>query len=86
MDRRRPNYINNTTLKVAAFIHLLVGSIILIISGVVLFTLPSFAFYLVFLFGLYLFVPGVIITFGLVPRRAAQSWGRFLIPIWRWFN
>ncbi|HEX5796891.1 MAG TPA: hypothetical protein VFX86_00715 [Candidatus Saccharimonadales bacterium] len=87
MDReRRPKYIDHTLLRLVAFMHLVVGSIILIISGVVLFALPAFAFYLTFLAGFYFFLPGVIITFGLVGRRSARTWSRMMIPVWKWLQ
>lgn len=85
MERNgRPKYIDYTLLKITALIHCIIGSIVLILSGVILFTLPPFVFYFTFLFGFYLFVPGVVITFGLVHRRTARSWARYMIPVWKW--
>lgn len=79
----RPRYIDYRLVKLTAAIHLLLGSLILILSGVVLFALPAVIFYLTFLFGLYLFVPGVVITFGLVSKAAAKQWSHYMIPFWK---
>jgi uncharacterized membrane protein HdeD (DUF308 family) len=83
---KREPYINYSLLRVTGLIQALLGSAMLVLSGVILFALPSFLFWLCFFAGLYLFVPGVIITFSLVSKRAAQSWARFMLPLWRLFR
>ena len=83
-NKSRESYINSSVLKIAALIHLIAGSAILVLSGIVLFSLPAIVFYMTFLFGFYLFLPGVLITFGLVGRSGARSWAKIMVPIWRW--
>ncbi len=80
---RRPRYIDYTLLRITAFIHLILGSVILILSGIVLFTLPAYAFYMTFLVGFYLFLPGVVISFGIIPRATARKWAHYMLPIWK---
>jgi hypothetical protein len=86
MTTKRQSYINPKIVKFTALLHLLIGSGLLILSGLVLFSLPSFVFWLCFLLGLYVFVPGVIISFALVPRRTAQKWAKWMIPLWKWLG
>lgn len=81
----RPTYVNFTLIKITAALHALLGSILLVLSGPALFALPGIVFWLCFLGGLYLFVPGILISFGLVKRSAAKSLSRFLIPFWKIF-
>lgn len=82
MDRRQ-TYINHSLVRFSAFIHLISGSIILIISGFVLFALPAIVFYLTFLIGFYLFLPGVVVSFGLVNKQSVQNWAKWMIPVWK---
>lgn len=79
----RPRYIDYRLIKLTAVIHLILGSLILILSGIVLFALPAVVFYMTFLFGLYMFVPGVVITFSLVNKTAAKQWSHYMIPFWK---
>lgn len=82
----RTKYVDYTLIRVTAVLHLIFGSIILILSGIVLFALPAYAFYLTFLIGFYFFLPGVIISFQLVHRKTARSWSRLMVPVWRWLG
>ncbi|HET7673120.1 MAG TPA: hypothetical protein VFK11_01225 [Candidatus Saccharimonadales bacterium] len=84
MPKRRQEYIEFTLIRLSALIHCVLGSIVLILSGVVLFALPAIVFYATFILGFYLFLPGIVITFGLVNRRTARSWARYMIPLWKW--
>lgn len=84
MHRNRPKYIDFTLIKITALIHCVIGSIVLMLSGFVLFVLPAFVFYLTFLLGFYFFLPGVAITFGLIGRKTARKWAHFMVPFWRW--
>lgn len=86
MERRKRPEISYSVIKITAIVQSLVGSGLLILSGVILFSLPSIIFWLCLLLGLYFFIPGVVITFSLVSRRASQSWAKMMIPAWRWFT
>ena len=79
----RPTYVNFTLVRLTAVIHAVLGSIILVLSGVILFALPAYVFWACFLFGFYLFVPGVVISFGLVNKTTAKAWSKWLIPLWK---
>lgn len=85
MDRRK-EYINPAILKLTALIHLVIGSIVLVISGFILFALPAYVFYFTFLVGFYLFLPGVVISFSLVNKHTSQKWARYMIPLWKLVN
>ena len=86
MSRSRPKYIDFTLIKITALVHCILGSIVLVLSGVVLFALPAFVFYTTFLFGFYLFLPGVAITFGIINKSTARTWARYMIPMWKWLS
>lgn len=86
MMNKRPDHVSHSVIRITALIQAIVGSALLVLSGVILFALPSFVFWSSFLAGFYLFVPGVVITFSLVNKRAAQGWARFMIPLWRLFH
>lgn len=86
MSNFRPKYVDFTLIRITAFIHFILGSVVLVLSGVVLFALPAFVFYLTFLFGFYLFLPGVAITFGIINKSTARKWARYMIPIGKWLK
>lgn len=86
MSRRRTSYINHSLVRITALVQLIIGSVLLVISGLILFVLPSFVFWGCFLLGFYLFLPGVVITFGLINRHQAQHWAKVMLPLWRWMG
>lgn len=80
--RKTVKYIDPARVKSAARIQTIIGAFILIFSGVVLYSLPAGAFYLLFIIGSYFFFSGILITFSIVSERTARKLARFLIIYW----
>lgn len=83
MRRQRISDVDYLLLRFTAIVHMFTGGIFIIASGLVLFALPAWAFWATFWVGMFLFVPGSIITFRIVEKEKAHSWARFMIPLWK---
>jgi hypothetical protein len=83
MRRRRISDVDYLLVRFTAIVHMFAGGIIIMSSGLVLFAMPAWVFWGVFWLGMFLFVPGSVITFNIVKKDKAERWSRFLIPLWK---
>lgn len=80
--RKTVKYIDPGSIKKAARLQTLTGAFILVFSGVVLYSLPAKAFYLVFIVGSYFFFSGIVIVFSIVSDRTARKMARYMAAYW----
>lgn len=83
MRRKRISDVDYLLIRFTAATQMFVGGTFIIASGVILFALPSWAFWLLFWLGFYLFLPGAVITFKIASKEQTYKWARFMIPIWK---
>jgi uncharacterized membrane protein HdeD (DUF308 family) len=81
-DRKIKKYIDPKIIRRAAHINTISGALVIVLSGVFLFTLPANTFYIAFLLGFYLFFPGILISASIVSERTARNWVKFLPAYW----
>jgi len=81
-SRKTIKYVDPERIKKAAWIHALIGSFILVFSGVILYSLPAGVFYIAFIAGSYFFFSGIFIVFSIVSDRTARRWAKFLLAFW----
>jgi hypothetical protein len=82
-QRRRISDLDHLLVRFTAVVHMFVGGVLIVASGLVLFALPPWAFWAVFWLGMYLFLPGAIITFRIVNKDKSHKWARYMIPLWK---
>ena len=83
MRRRRISDVDYLLVRFTAIVHMFAGGIIIMSSGLVLFAMPAWVFWSVFWLGMFLFVPGSVITFNIVKKDNIEKWSRYLIPLWK---
>ncbi|HEX5797761.1 MAG TPA: hypothetical protein VFX79_00245 [Candidatus Saccharimonadales bacterium] len=80
--RKTVKYIDPVRIKKAARVQAILGAFILIFSGVILYSLPAKAFYVVFILGSYFFFSGILIAFSIVSERSSRKLAKYLIAFW----
>lgn len=83
MRRRRISDVDYLLVRFTAIVHMFAGGIIIMSSGLVLFAMPAWVFWSVFWLGMFLFIPGSVITFNIVKKDKIEKWSRYLIPLWK---